>query len=171
MTTATSPAELKLWPDGPDWPDGWPRLQHVSADVARATVQGYARREGLKSADAALLVALAEHCPWPFPSIPHLAELTGATVGSTRERLRKLDRHGLIERYPARLKRSDAVTTVTLYRLTIPHLHLEARPVDLRTCAHCGDPIPGHMRADAKYCKPSHKVAADKKRAKARRAG
>lgn len=37
-------------------------------------------------------------------------------------------------------------------------------------CAHCGDPVPEYRRADAKYCRPACRKAAQRRRLK-RRAG
>ena len=153
-----------LWPDSPEWPRKWPKDQRIDAETAIRIAHAYCVRAALKGADRRLLLAIAQHFPWAFPSIERLAELTDATVDSTRDRLRRLERRGVLESHPARISRPGPVTTFTLRRLTIPGLHLEAKARMHRTCAHCGAMIPRNLRKGTLYCKPSHRVAAAKRR-------
>lgn len=41
--------------------------------------------------------------------------------------------------------------------------------MSLRVCAYCGTPIPNELRADARYCGPSHRAMASQRRLRAER--
>ena len=46
---------------------------------------------------------------------------------------------------------------------------VRSKVMPTRTCAYCGGPIPSHVRADARYCGPSHRAMASQKRLRSAR--
>ena len=171
---ATIETPFKLEPGKRDWPRTWPTDDRISRERAMRVV--HAHRDRLSPEDYRLLLIIAEHYPWAYPSRPIMAEQMGGgtTVWAVKERLEKLERNGWLESFPSQLSKEEAEAldfdnARSLRRITLPGLHVTVKGRPFRRCEHCGGQIPPSRRADAKHCKDSHRKAANKIRRRAQR--
>ena len=160
-------APFKLEPGKRDWPSKWPIGPRIPSEQAVRVVRSY--QESLNPDDYRLLLLIARHYPWAYPSRETMAKELGTTVWSIKERLEKLERNGWLESFPSQISQEeytahDFDNARSLRRITRPGLHTEMKPRSVRRCEHCGGLIPPSRRADAKHCKDSHRKAANKVR-------
>jgi hypothetical protein len=153
---AVSERPFKLEPGKHGWPAEWPACQRISREQAVSVVE--AHKTELRHADYELLMCIAEHYPWAYPSRAAMAERLATSISGVTKRLRKLERKGLLESFPTRLSQNEWETqnfdnARSLRRITLPGLHVTLKHHNIRRCAHCGGPVPEGKRADARYCR------------------
>jgi hypothetical protein len=149
---------FRLRPGERGWPIGWPDSPEISQNRAVAVVHEH--RELLSPDDYKLVMFVAGYYPWSYPSRALMAEHLCTSISGVAKRLRKLEKNGVIESFPARrrdLATQDFDNSRSLRRINLPGLHLPLKPHSVRRCAYCGGSIPQEKRADAKYCRDTHR--------------